>query len=103
MPDLLSGEYLHAALMEAGPVLDGMAITGLRWVDIEAWKNATGERLTPWGARALRQMSMAYADEFRRTSEDKKRPPPYVGPVTEDKRASIDAKIRAALGGRHGN
>jgi hypothetical protein len=63
--EISAGGYLLDALFEAGPDKPG-AMGGdlpLEWPDVWAYMQATQAIVEPWEARALREMSIAYADE----------------------------------------
>nr|KAJ8744646.1 hypothetical protein H9T68_11680 [Delftia sp. PS-11] len=64
MPDPGPAEYLLDIFFDVGPVLyTPMGEAPFGYDQLEAWQRCHGVRLTPWEARTLRDMSLAYAGE----------------------------------------
>lgn len=76
---------------------NGMSATPLNWVEIAAWQTNTCVRLTPWEARMIRALSLAYVAQSR-ISEEETCPPPWTGAVTEAEKATEIAVLDAVLG-----
>jgi hypothetical protein len=68
---------------------NGMSATPLSWAEIAAWQVNTRVTLSPWEARLIRSLSIAYLVQSR-ISEAETCPPPWRGEVTEaDKAAEV--------------
>ena len=86
MPELI--EYLFAA----GPVEhSGMGFSPLSWVELLAWQDATGVSLDPFEAQAVRDLSLAYVDQYER-GKAATCPPPWIDPEYVD-RQGVGKKI----------
>ncbi len=78
--------------MDIGPVLDGMAIVSVPWSEIQSWREVTGNRLTPWAGHVIKEMSQAYAVEYRACSDkDSLRVAPWIPPFTEARNRQLEA------------
>ena len=55
---------------------NGMGMTPLSWVDIQAWSQLTGSQLTPSEARLMRKLSFIYVSQYN-ASKDIKCEAPY--------------------------
>lgn len=90
--------HLVDYLMEIGPVEPaGMDNGPIGWSTMRHWQDQTGVTLEPWQARLIRQLSIEYLGEMRRAREPDC-PAPWGG-MTADRRAAVEAKLRAAFGG----
>lgn len=65
-------------------------------LEIRAWQENTGKRLTPWEARTLRHLSREYVGELVAAS-DPSRPAPYLPQSIDTGRVAKD--LRAAISG----
>lgn len=75
MPPTAGGEWLLEWLFTAGPVQsDGMGLRGLSWQELQAWRDLTATWITPWEARALHQLSAAYAGAWHASQEPAQEP-----------------------------
>lgn len=98
-PDLppVSAPHIVAYLMEIGPVeagaMDGAPIS---WATMRYWQDQMGVTLQPWEARLIRRLSVEYLNQCRK-ARDPECPPPWGG-MTEERRASLDARLRANFG-----
>jgi hypothetical protein len=76
-PPIFAFEYLISHLFEVGPTMAGsMGQSPLSHAEIRAWQDNTGERLTYWEARMLRNLSLAYMGESN-AAEDQSCPAPW--------------------------
>lgn len=75
----------------------GMGSAPISWSTIDAWQRRTGVPITPWEARLLRRLSMAYHAEGR-LAEAETCPPPWRNTITADERAIEEAALRSVLG-----
>lgn len=78
----------EAAGMGAGPV---------SWATIAAWQSLTGVDLSPWEARLIRALSVAYVAESR-SAESENCPPPWRAAVTIAERNTEVARLELVLG-----
>jgi hypothetical protein len=76
---------------------NGMSATPLSWVEISAWQANTCIRLSPWEARIIRALSLAYVGQSR-VSEEETCPSPWHGVVTEADKAAEVAILDSVLG-----
>jgi hypothetical protein len=76
---------------------NGMSATPLSWTEIAAWQTNTCVTLTPWEARLIRSLSIAYLVQSR-LSEAETCPPPWRGEVTEADKAAEVSFLDAVLG-----
>lgn len=61
MPLVEVGEYILAYLFEIGPVQNnGMGLSPISNMEIEAWQSNTGIELESWECRFLRRLSLEY-------------------------------------------
>lgn len=92
MPPLGGGAYLIEILFEVGPSkTSGMGgHSAIDDVDLAAWMANQNVRLTPWEAKAIRQISREYAAMLSEAVEPNT-PPPWVDPniMTEERREKI--------------
>lgn len=105
MPAIEWGNYILDFLFEVGPTMAvGMGSAPLTFAEIEAWQRMVGIELSPFEAKLLRSLSVAYLDEsYAATKRDC--PPPYavcgVGSVPIIKRnpqREIERKLDAFFG-----
>jgi hypothetical protein len=90
--------HLVTYLMEIGPVEPaGVDNAPVSWPTMESWQRQTGVTLEPWQAKLIRRLSIEYLAEMRRAREPDC-PAPWGG-MTPDRRAAVEAKLRAAFGG----
>lgn len=75
----------------------GMGPAPLSWREIGEWQRLTGVEMTPWEARLMRQLSLAYIAEGRR-AESETCPPPWNMGVSERERETEEARLRMVLG-----
>jgi hypothetical protein len=93
-----SAPHLVQYLMEMGPVEStGMENGPISWGEMTDWCERTGVDLMPWQAKLIRRLSIDYLGEMRRAREPDC-PAPWGG-MTADRRATVEAKLRAAFGG----
>lgn len=76
---------------------NGMGTVPLSWAEIAAWQTNTKVALSPWEARMIRALSVAYVNESR-PAEDETYPPPWFGGVSEAGKAAEIAILDAVLG-----
>lgn len=76
---------------------NGMAATPLSWGEINEWQRATSIRISPWEARLIRSLSIAYIAQSR-LSEDEACPPPWRGEITEAEKQREVSILDAVLG-----
>ncbi|WP_082452791.1 hypothetical protein [Sphingomonas sp. Leaf208] len=76
---------------------NGMSATPLSWTEIAAWQANTCIRLSPWEARIIRALSLAYVGQSR-DSEEETCPSPWRGAVTEAEKAAEVAILDSVLG-----
>ena len=80
--------------MEIGPVeTSGMDAAPIGWTSIMHWQQLTATQLQPWEARLIRRLSIDYLDQSRK-ARSPDCPSPWCASI-EDKRAAVDAKLRA--------
>lgn len=71
------------------------------WSEIEAYDRMTGCGLTPWEAKTIRKMSLAYVDQSIKSIEPHCLPPHYTDNRTEaERRQQVDESIRRVFGNR---
>lgn len=75
----------------------GMGVGPLSWATLAAWQQMTSACVSPWEARLLRRLSVAYLAEHR-AAENEARPAPWRGEVTVSEREAEDRDLRALLG-----
>lgn len=92
MPPLLGGAYLVEILFEVGPAKPiGMGgSVAIDEVDLAAWMANQCVTLTPWEAKAVRQLSREYAAMLAEAAEPNT-PPPWLDPaiMTAERREKI--------------
>jgi hypothetical protein len=76
---------------------NGMAATPLSWREIDAWCARTGIDLSPWEARLMRSLSVAYLNE-KAKAESETCPPPWRTEVTQREIDADEAALDAVLG-----
>lgn len=70
LPDPGPAGYLLRVLFDAGPLQSGgMGAVPLDYVQLHAWQQCHGERLTPWEAELLRMLSCEYFREQLRAED----------------------------------
>jgi hypothetical protein len=70
MPPVEGSQYLLAYLYEIGPSMaGGMGEAPLTHEELAAWQRNTGIQLTPWEARTLRMLSMAYIGSVQEAAD----------------------------------
>ncbi len=74
----------------------GMAPAALSWLEINEWQKATCVTLSPWEARTIHALSVAYIAEGRR-AEEETCPPPWRAPVSAQERASEESALLALV------
>lgn len=92
--------YITGWLFDVGPVNSGgTGAEPISYRDLAAWQDINGVELMPWEAQLLRQLSGSYLVMASKASA-LDCPAPYSGTVDDlqAKRASIDAKLKAAFG-----
>lgn len=75
----------------------GMGSAPLSWREIEAWQRNVGVRLTPWQARMMRSLSIAYLAQ-KGKSELTTDPAPWSSGVTPAQRTADEAALDAIFG-----
>ena len=94
MPPVEHGGWLIGHLFEVGPAAStGMGVVPVSWQEVAAWMDRTGVHLTPWAARTLRRLSVAYVAE-QRAAEDPAHPPPWLQPGAPMTVAAQDPRER---------
>lgn len=92
MPPLGAGAYLIEILFEIGPAKPGGfgGSIGIDEVDLSSWMANQNVKLTPWEAKAIRQLSREYAAMLTEAVEPNT-PPPWVDPnlITQEHRQKI--------------
>lgn len=75
--------------------------TPVDWSEIEAYNRLSGVGITPWEARVIRKMSLAYVDQAIKSVEPHCLPPHYTDNRTdEERRQQVDQSIRRVFGAR---
>lgn len=98
MPPLGEEEYLINLWQEAGAVSsNGMGMTSLSWLEIEAWLNTLEVELDIWEKLLIKRLSTEYANEFA-LSSDPKRSAPFSEMPDEEARVFVGNKIKNVLG-----
>lgn len=92
MPHIIT-RLVEIGLTEA----NGMGASPLSWREINEWQRATGVVLSPWEARLIRSLSLAYLSEGRK-AESETYPPPWRAPVTQREIETEEARLRMVLG-----
>lgn len=87
--------HITARLVEMG--LKDPAGTALSWLTIDAWQRCTRVDLSPWEARLIRRLSLAYVGEGRK-AESENCPPPWRAEVSRREADDELAKLRMVLG-----
>lgn len=87
MPPVNGADYVVSMAMECG-------IHSLTWRELEAWKNATGTRLSAWEACAIMRMANAYTSALSEYSEKTVASPWVSEEIDRDKVAN---DVRSAL------
>lgn len=85
--------FVEIGMVEAA----GMGAAPLSWREIEAWQRNVGIRLSPWQARMMRSLSIAYLAQKSR-SELTTDPAPWSAGVTPSQRAADEAALDAVFG-----
>lgn len=75
----------------------GMGMAPISWQTLDAWANRTNLDISPWEARLLRHLSVAYLGEFNRAGVETC-PPPMRVKVTQRDAEIERAELRALLG-----
>lgn len=75
----------------------GMGSAPLSWQEIRAWQDNVGVRLSPWQARMMRSLSIAYLAQ-KGKSELTTDPAPWSGKVMPSQRTADEAAIDALFG-----
>ena len=75
----------------------GMGLGPLSWQAIDAWVSRTCIDLSPWEARLMRKLSLAYVAESRR-AESENCPAPWHSEATGAERKAEEARLRMVLG-----
>lgn len=75
----------------------GMGSTPLSWREIEAWQASVRIRLSPWEARMMRALSIAYLAQ-KAKSELTTDPAPWSGGVTPSQRTADEAALDELFG-----
>lgn len=76
---------------------NGMGASPLTWSEIGEWQRQTYVELSPWEARLIRKLSIAYVAMHSKAG-DENCPPPWKREVTERERDVEEAGLRALLG-----
>lgn len=76
----------------------GMGSAPLSWREIEAWQRSVRICLTPWQARMMRSLSVAYLAQ-KAKSELTTDPAPWSASATPSARAADEAALDAMFGG----
>ena len=76
---------------------NGMGESPISWLSINEWQKATGVCLSAFEAKLIRELSVAYVAEKRR-SESENCPPPWRAEITEQDRKADEAVLRGVLG-----
>lgn len=92
MPHLLLW-FTEIGMVEA----TGMGSAPLSWREIQAWQYNVGIRLTPWQARMMRSLSVAYLAQ-KANSELTTDPPPWSAGVTPAQRSADEAALDEVFG-----
>lgn len=92
MPPLGAGAYLIEILFEIGPAKPSGfgGSSAIDEVDLASWMANQNVKLTPWEAKAIRQLSREYAAMLADAVEPNT-PPPWVNPnlITQEHRQKI--------------
>ncbi len=102
-PDLppLPAPIFIEYLFEVGPMVPaGMGSAAIGWLDLAAWQDQTGRGLPPWQTMLLRRLSRDYVNEFLEADKPDRAAPWAPDRLSEEHRASVDAKVRAIFGAR---
>lgn len=81
--------FFEIGIVDAG----GMGPVPLSWRTILDWQDAVGIELSPWEAKLMRDLSVAYVTEKTR-GENETCPAPWRGKVTQQE---VDAELKALI------
>ncbi len=87
MPPINGADYVVSMAMECG-------LNALTWQELNAWKQATGTRLSAWEACAIMRMASAYTSSLVEYAE-KAVPSPWLS--EEVNRNQVADDVRKAL------
>lgn len=94
-------KYLSDWLFEIGPTKPtGMGSAAITFGDMTDWSGIMGIEILPWEAKALRRLSVDYANEAHRATKHD-RPPPYSGSedVIVSNRDRVGMQVKALFSG----
>ena len=95
-PDVPQCDAMHLIgyLYEVGPMMQSGPVTH---GEIESWSRNTGRRLSPWEARTIRSLSVAYVAEHF-AAADPARPAPYQRKdQAQENRKAVERQVRNAM------
>lgn len=94
LPEVNHGAQILEWLHEVGPVQQGMnGPEPLSWIEINAWKQATGTEITTQELVMLRQLSSAYVQQYN-VSDNPQAPPPN---APRGDKVQVAKSLRAGL------
>ena len=80
--------WIEIGMIQGG----GMTPTALLWSEIAGFRDATDLPLSPWEARTIRAMSVAYIGESR-LADDENRPAPWGAPISDREREAAERRL----------
>lgn len=96
MPEPGPAEYLLDIFFDVGPVLyTPMGEAPFGYDQLVAWQSCSGVQLTPWEARILRDLSLAYAGEKALAADPRAAAP---GSVDETHEQAVARRDRVSSG-----
>jgi hypothetical protein len=98
MPPVEVGAYLLNWLFDAGPTMPGgMSTSVLTSAELQAWQHNTGNRMTPWEARTLRNLSAAYVAELLEAANPKRSAPWHPEDMPDEDKKATAQSMRESL------
>ncbi|MDR2325497.1 MAG: hypothetical protein LBE51_08880 [Acidovorax sp.] len=100
LPDAGPAGYLLRVLFDVGPLQSGgMGAAPLDYVQLQAWQQCHGTRLSPWEAEQLRWLSCEYFRELQR-GEDPNAAAPGSLDETPEQQQDRRERVNKGLGAR---
>ncbi|WP_396190714.1 hypothetical protein [Flavobacterium sp.] len=97
MPEIGAAQYLASYWFELGLIGSGaMGPVAISATELLAWQQGSGNDLTPWEFKTLREMSRAYIASMT-AAETPECPPPYGKQTEAFDRSLVSKKISNAF------
>ena len=92
-------ERLTQLLYSFGPgsSVAGFGLSAISWPELKAWVELTKEKVSPWQADALFQMSRAYCSAFTAAAKEETQPPWGTEEVLEKRKASSADALKSGF------